>query len=254
MTNETIQLLDHDCHPIHQSLTKVFSIYKGSCPVEFLQKRSAEILKLNPYLASTLELKDGFKLTYPKHMPESFKIYSHMVDHSIKHDLPYLELVEALNKYYIIRTGFSNQDKGPMFQFSTVEIANGYFILLFGQSHVLGDIHSLYRLARMISIKELVYPMNPVRHVSFNGLKQSLSRNILLLEERLCFKNWKEDLLNITRSDVGDNIPVISKLSTVKVYTVNGKRLNELKNDSKLKDGEKYITTNDIILWYWILM
>lgn len=172
-------------------------------------------------------------------------LYNHFQDPEIHIEMKYNDMIERLDKYYCIDSEI--QVGARLITIGTVEIANGYFILLLGHSHVLGDAQSLYRLAKMLSLEESPAEFVIDRVPGFKEKTEQVFKYFPSFFDLPMYKNWEQDLVDSTgifqRSDV-----IVSK---VKAYTLNLEYIKKLKFDEALKDGEEYITTNDIILWWF---
>jgi hypothetical protein len=124
--------------------------YRDPLPLEFLEQRTQDIVKLNPWLASRLVKVDGsIKATYNS---ESFAIGDYFQKAHINELTSKCTFLDAsaLLKEHLVKKGKECVDQNePLFRVTAVTTNSNESMLVFSLSHTLGDGYTFYSIYAM---------------------------------------------------------------------------------------------------------
>jgi hypothetical protein len=233
------------------------TFFKGECDVEFIKKRTGQVLQANPWLAATWRKKMFHKtqLLYPKEIGGD-AIQSRLDKHFLQVEInepsweeDYLKLMKALAPY-LCKNGAQllNNKNAKDVPFRVVVVTNtangqgGKFLLLVSINHTLADGATFYKICAMLSEDGAVQALDPVRlgPVAFRDLAdETMGKEA----RKLASKFWLT--LNIIGSIISD--AKRGKRREVLLSYVDKDFIRKEKERAAAEGKVSFVSTNDIL-------
>ncbi|KAJ3319586.1 hypothetical protein HDV06_006234 [Boothiomyces sp. JEL0866] len=208
------------------------TFYK-SLPINYIYERTRLILEANPWLGSRIKTGvEGFELHYNRnnsHM--EYILEQESLLEMSAHPIQFL-------KFSRVKLGIECQDQDlPLFDVNIIKLVDKVALVI-ALNHVLGDADTYFKIYKMYD------PKQPIIEMTLERVKGVPEQVDLAFGKRknntgvwLDYRFWWRDQFPLNH--------------TVKILKVDCEAVNRQKGSQLLKDGEEFISTNDI-LTSWI--
>lgn len=265
---------ESELHRFDATIT-LATIFVGEAPVNYMAKRTNEILTKNPWLASRLTScnANDVSLSVPSDDSLLSVLNVQKIDDicdgsnigSLIQEIYTPPLKPSLAKLFS-KQGFKcvNNDV-PLFKVSLCISDDNTFLLLLSMSHVLGDGATLYRIYQMLSQAEEVvslYPERVMEHQDFLHESSYIAGSCWLPEASTTDNAQIEALINSKAMRSTPNSRFITGLNKTLsssdgherafsysggMFRINTDKIEEIKQKHVPSENAPWVSTNDIL-------
>ncbi|KAJ3260406.1 hypothetical protein HK103_000548 [Boothiomyces macroporosus] len=202
-------------------------------PIKNIYDRTKQIIDANPWLASRIKSGvNGFELHYNQHNNH----YNYISEHEIEDEMSFNPI--QLLRFSRVKLGIECQDQDlPLFDINIVKMKENTGLII-TMNHVLGDGDTYFKIYKMFDDKIPITKMSLER---IKGVPEQVDHVFGMRKDMtglwLDYRYWWRDRFP-------RNLPV-------KIFRVSREAINQQKQSESNKDGEKFLSTNDI-LTSWI--
>jgi hypothetical protein len=218
------------------------TIFDGELPISYLEAKTKEIIKQNPWLRSRLFYDNDSKIVavYKEKWNTEEDVYFQLKSSpDLKYQGDYKSTVANVEKYLCAKGQRLVDHDERLFKVTLIEVEpEKKYALLISLSRVLGDAFTCYELYSMLDKSVDPFGMDPTRPIGFDDLSSQLAPLFTeILRHPLL-------VISVVKSLIFGRRPLAT------VYELSVTKVNAFKSMLNTNDTD-YISSNDIIMaWF----
>eukprot|EP00928_Gymnodinium_smaydae_P089074 TRINITY_DN73079_c0_g1_i1.p1 TRINITY_DN73079_c0_g1~~TRINITY_DN73079_c0_g1_i1.p1 ORF type:complete len:407 (-),score=57.82 TRINITY_DN73079_c0_g1_i1:162-1382(-) len=220
------------------------SFFDGPVPLDQLKERLVKIVQASPWIAGKLVKSKAKKIQMVfSSSPAAEAVLDTLLDQielDISPAMPYESLIEKVKGTKAhVASGFTLMKKGlPYARFTVAKKDATSWALIASISHVVADGYTYYKVLNMLSPKEEITSLNPVRkHFFVKAVKEAVGP-----KEYATVMGATPMIMNFVGTMACGGKP------RVRAFYVNPEKVKESKSKSS---GTDFVSTNDVVTAFW---